>query len=212
MAQYRSWTDFCGPPKDPWTGLELVYAFSHEGSANDFYHTLRSIFNDGDKQRIFGTNYFLRCGCEPFCMEDTKKWDNFEVGATCYEEYKCDNTVFMIKYKDNYVGTKASWHAEGTTNILDWFSECAKAMYSCSEIPSSWKKEDFKGIGSTNTNGNYKPFPRVWKYDNLDITNFNLPMLNYTGDNGKPAEAFPLGNCEADCDRDSDCAVCIHIT
>jgi len=30
--------------------------------------------------------------------------------------------------------------------------------------------------------------------------------LNYRGDNGQPANAFPLGNCQGDCDDDSECA------
>lgn len=32
-----------------------------------------------------------------------------------------------------------------------------------------------------------------------------LPVLNYVGDEGSPASAFPLGPCEGDCDDDSDC-------
>jgi len=30
--------------------------------------------------------------------------------------------------------------------------------------------------------------------------------LNYRGDNGQPANAFPLGACQGDCDDDSECA------
>jgi hypothetical protein len=30
-------------------------------------------------------------------------------------------------------------------------------------------------------------------------------MLQYIGDNGLPAEAFPLGKCQGDCDNDSEC-------
>ena len=31
------------------------------------------------------------------------------------------------------------------------------------------------------------------------------PVLDYVGDNGDPSSAFPLGFCEGDCDRDSQC-------
>lgn len=30
--------------------------------------------------------------------------------------------------------------------------------------------------------------------------------LNLRGDNGEPASAFPLGNCQGDCDTDDECA------
>lgn len=30
--------------------------------------------------------------------------------------------------------------------------------------------------------------------------------MNFRGDNGQPASAFPLGNCQGDCDDDSECA------
>lgn len=30
--------------------------------------------------------------------------------------------------------------------------------------------------------------------------------LNFRGDNGQPANAFPLGNCQGDCDSDEECA------
>jgi len=32
-----------------------------------------------------------------------------------------------------------------------------------------------------------------------------LPQLKSRGNNGSPGDAFPLGNCEGDCDRDKDC-------
>lgn len=32
-----------------------------------------------------------------------------------------------------------------------------------------------------------------------------VPTLNYVGDEGIPATAFPLGRCEGDCDNDNDC-------
>lgn len=31
-----------------------------------------------------------------------------------------------------------------------------------------------------------------------------LPQVQDVGDNGDPAQAFPLGNCQADCDSDDD--------
>ena len=34
----------------------------------------------------------------------------------------------------------------------------------------------------------------------------SLPPLTYPGDNGSPADAFPLAACEGDCDSDADCA------
>ena len=39
------------------------------------------------------------------------------------------------------------------------------------------------------------------------VTN-KFPKLMKVGNNWNPPEAFPLGNCEGDCDRDSDCQVC----
>jgi hypothetical protein len=35
----------------------------------------------------------------------------------------------------------------------------------------------------------------------------NLPPIVTVGNNWVPDEAFPLKNCEGDCDRDSDCEV-----
>jgi hypothetical protein len=35
-----------------------------------------------------------------------------------------------------------------------------------------------------------------------------LLPLTYIGNNGVPESAFPLGVCEADCDKDDDCEVC----
>mmetsp|Transcript_9057 Transcript_9057/g.18200 ORF Transcript_9057/g.18200 Transcript_9057/m.18200 type:complete len:840 (+) Transcript_9057:96-2615(+) len=37
-------------------------------------------------------------------------------------------------------------------------------------------------------------------------TTEGVPSLTNPGDNGNPAEAFPLGLCEGDCDNDSQCA------
>ena len=34
------------------------------------------------------------------------------------------------------------------------------------------------------------------------------PALTYKGNNGWPRDAFPLGNCQGDCDNDNDCQVC----
>ena len=33
------------------------------------------------------------------------------------------------------------------------------------------------------------------------------PPLVHAGNNGSPASAFPLGECEGDCDNDSECQV-----
>ncbi|GKY90744.1 hypothetical protein MPSEU_000047300 [Mayamaea pseudoterrestris] len=37
-------------------------------------------------------------------------------------------------------------------------------------------------------------------------TRTTMPRLQIMGDNGSPADVFPLGNCQGDCDDDSDCA------
>lgn len=48
-----------------------------------------------------------------------------------------------------------------------------------------------KGVGDSGTDYCFeRPENYLWK----------------TGDNGSPAESFPLGKCDGDCDRDSDCA------
>lgn len=39
----------------------------------------------------------------------------------------------------------------------------------------------------------------------------NSLTLRYAGDNGSPLDAFPLGECEGDCDSDNDCEVSVNI-
>ena len=38
-----------------------------------------------------------------------------------------------------------------------------------------------------------------------------IPELITVGNNRNPAEAFPLGLCQGDCDNDNDCQVCDNI-
>jgi len=38
-----------------------------------------------------------------------------------------------------------------------------------------------------------------------------LPQLELVGNNGNPESAFPLQQCQGDCDNDSECQVCDNI-
>ena len=120
--------------------LELVYAFSSEYGWKDFYKMWLRILSQSqkNKEQIFSTNHFLRCGCESFCMDETNPYDNVHVQATCYVEELCGVRVFQIAYTDDYPeNQKAAWASTGTTRIMDWFDECALAMYGCTKTEGS---------------------------------------------------------------------------
>lgn len=265
-------TDYCFLPPEI-TGDEdaILYAFSSEDAWEDFKWQFKLATIDSDAEHIFYTNHFLRCGCESFCYEDDKHWDAVPFGATCYVEHLCGQHVFQVKYKDDYPEElKASWASEGTTEVLEWFDECATAMYGCTEV-TDFDKSLFEGTFDDWHDRRYKGFPKAFTYDVYEISPFpelesvgnnnlqsllkncegdcdrdsdcepglicmqrnnyehvpgcdndtgdshtdycyvpphldpNLPMVTYIGNNGSPADAFPLGLCEGDCDRDSEC-------
>ena len=197
-------TDYCFSPPEI-TGDEegILYAFSHPDAWEDFKWQLRLATTSDDKEHIFFTNHFLRCGCESFCYEDDKHWDDVSGGATCYVEQLCGQRVFQVKYNDNYPEElKASWASTGTTEVLEWFDECATAMYGCTEI-TDFDKSLFQGTLDDWHKSSYQGFPKTFSYDHYVMSPF--PDLVDIGDNGHPAELYPLGMCEGDCDNDSEC-------
>jgi len=189
-------------PSNPTTDedLQMLYAFSNAGSRHDFYHFLRRIMRTSNKDHIFSTNHFLRCGCESFCMEDDKHWDDVSVEATCYVEELCGQKVFQIKYDDDYPeDQKASWAATGTTRVMDWFDECASAMYGCTEI-TDFDEHEYRG---TRWFSSRWMLPKVYKYDLYEMS--ELPRNKNMGNNDKTSGVFPLGECQGDCDNDDEC-------
>jgi hypothetical protein len=138
-------------------------------------------------------------------MEDDKPWDAVGIGSVCYAEELCGQRVFKVKYEDDYPeDQKASWASTGTTQVLEWFDECATAMYGCTEV-TDFDKSTYEGTIHRWNNNKWKEFPIVFSYDVFEISPF--PNLVYKGSSWSPAEAFPLGNCEGDCNQDSDCQV-----
>ena len=81
-------------------------------------------------------------------------------------------------------------------------------MYGCSEV-TDFDKSSYEGTIHKWWSSSYKGFPKVFNYDVFEMN--PLPELDVTGNNGSPAEAFPLGACEGDCDDDGDCKVRIEI-
>jgi hypothetical protein len=193
-------------PSNPITDedLQLLYAFSNADAHKDFYLFLRRMMRSTHKDRIFSTNHFMRCGCESFCMEDDKHWDEVSVEATCYVEELCGQKVFQIKYDDDYPeDQKAPWAATGTTRVMDWFNECASAMYGCTEI-TNFDERDYRG---TRWGSSRYLLPKVYKYDSWEMS--ELPRMKNFGTN--PADLFPLGECEGDCDNDNQCQVSAYM-
>ena len=187
---------------------ELLYAFSNEDAMLDFKEFTRALMRANAKDKIFLTNHFQRCGCESFCYEQFAHWNTVVCRATCYTEHVCGSQrVYKIQYKSNYPEEeKASWHQTGTTEVMEWFNECAKAMFSCDAVPEYDDHSLYKG---TLWNHNYHPWPKVTLQNNLEVS--PLPKATYVGDHTDPNFDTLLGECEGDCDEDSDCEVRIHM-
>ena len=143
---------------------ELSYAFSHKSAWYDFHNMFEYMTGTSTRRKAFLTNHFLRCGMESFCMSEDNPFDNVQVQATCYVDELCGERVFMIAYTDDYPQyQKAAWALNGTTEVMEWFDECALAMYNCIETDDS-DKSMFKGT-SSDSNW-YKGYPREFKYEN----------------------------------------------
>lgn len=158
-----------GPAVSASSGNEapaLLYAFSHHSARDDFYKMMRDSIRSSNKDRIFLTNHFVRCGCESFCMDDPNTNDFVYYDATCYVEETCGARVFQIAYSADYPqDKKAAWASTGTAIFMDWFNECAIAMYGCSEHPDS-DRSKFMGTGYTTLFEPYwKPYPKEFNYD-----------------------------------------------
>ena len=185
--------------------LSILYAFSDSQAWADFKWNFWLATISSNKEKIFHTNHFLRCGCENFCMEDDKHWDSVPVPATCYTEELCGQRVFQIQYKNTYPTNEyASWASTGTTEPLVWFDECAKAMYGCTQI-GDYNMSKYGGTYDNWSSGSYKGFPRTYSYATFDTN--GLPQLTRVGNGWNPYDFFPLGLCQGDCDNDSECQV-----
>jgi hypothetical protein len=181
----------------------ILYAFSNRWAHRDFKNMMYRTMSVKHRDQVFLTNHFLKCGCEPFCIDETNPWDGVHVRATCYVEELCGLRIFKISYTDDYPeNLKASWASTGTTQVLEWFDECAKAMYGCTEA-TNFDKTNF--VGTRWGHRRYYGYPLVFTYNTWMRS--PLPMLTNAGDNGSPVENFPLGVCEGDCDNDADCEV-----
>ena len=145
---------------------ELLYAFSNHGAYEDFKKMMRDAIRSSNKDHIFLTNHFLRCGCESFCMDDPNTEDYVPYDATCYVEELCGTRVFQIAYSDDYPEeNKADWASTGTANFMDWFNECATAMYGCTEHPDS-DRSMFQGTGYTTVYEPYwKSYPKEFNFE-----------------------------------------------
>lgn len=162
---------------------ELLYAFSNSEAHYDFYKMMRDAMRSSNKKHIFLTNHFLRCECESFCMDEDEPFDEVHVQATCYVEELCGERVFQIAYTDDYPNDKkATWASTGTTQIMEWFDECAFAMYGCTEIEGS-DKSTFRG---TYWNKQYEGYPKVFQYHSWNGAN------NVYGLGGDRYDGFPF--------------------
>jgi hypothetical protein len=113
---------------------EILYAFSNKNAYDDFYKMMRDAMRSSNREHIFLTNHFLRCGCESFCMDHPETTGAVSYGATCYAEAVCGTRVFQIAYSDDYPEEKkADWSTTGTTKVTDWLNACAIATYGCAE-------------------------------------------------------------------------------
>ena len=140
---------------------ELLYAFSNKDAQDTFYKMMRNAMRSSNSHHIFLTNHFVRCGCESFCMDEDTPGDSVAVQATCYVEELCGQRVFQVAYAEDYPQQKVAWASTGTTQVMEWFSECASAMYGCTEHEDS-DKSSFRG---TNDNSHYNGFSKVFQYD-----------------------------------------------
>jgi len=158
-------------PDDPVDGasIELIYAFSHKDAKYDFYKMVHDAMKSSNNDNIFGTNHFLKCGCESFCMDDEP--NEGQEQATCYAEEVCGKRIFKIQYKENYPeDKKPSWYEEGTTQVMEWFSACASAQHGCEKVPESEMKYSapFEGTGYDRKSVRYpKVFQRT-KYQGYE--------------------------------------------
>jgi len=135
----------------------LVYAFSHQQAQEDFKQAVSSAIRSEYSDKIFLTNHFVRCGCESFCYDTV---DDIAAKATCYMEEQCGERTFQIKYPPNTPSAaKVSWEEEGTTKIMDWFSECAEAAFGCTLNEGSEPLTAFTGTLSP------VMFPKVFLSD-----------------------------------------------
>lgn len=181
-------TNYTDPP-------ELLYAFSHRSAWIDFYHFWRSTAKHARRNWIFKNNHFLKCGCESFCLDENNPWDSVNIKATCYVEELCGQRTYQIAYASDYPqNLRASWESTGTTLVLEWLNECARARYSCTEIPSS----DMSMYQGTRWGHHrYKGYPRIFKYDTYENETFVYGLggdkyygFPTTNNNNKPHVAW----------------------
>jgi len=167
----------------------LLYAFSHAKAYNDFKAAIDQALRSTHNKEIFLTNHFMRCGCESFCYDQARD----DPAATCYVEDQCGVHTFQIAYQDAVPEDKrVSWAKTGTTKIMDWFSECASAMYGCEFMDgSSIPLGDFNGTLSRNPEFsplNPMPFPKTWMRNDFG------GQKNVYGLGGAKRYGFPNGS------------------
>ena len=124
-------------------------------------------------------------------MDEKNPFDPVHVKATCYVEEKCGKRVFMVAYASDYPDElKPEWASTGTTEVMQWFDECAAAMYSCTEIPESDKS---LFAGTRWNHWRYKEYPIVYKYDvyNNQTLVYGLGGDKYTGFPSKKHTTWP---------------------
>ena len=153
-----------------------------------------------NKDHIFLTNHFRRCGCDSFCYGDFRRWNGYYGGATCYVEPLCGRTVYQIHYDDDYpMDKRVDWADTGTTEVLKWFDACAGAMYGCTEF-TNFDRSRFVGTKNYIWHGHYKGYMKKFLYDTHDVS--PLPYIKNLGSN----PTVTMAECEGDCDNDSHCA------
>ena len=84
-------------------------------------------------------------------------------------------------------------------------SECAGTL-KCGQRNAF---EEAPGCGGGRSDGSKTDYcydPNVGGGGQDDGVGGDGPSITRKGNNGRPADAFPLQECQGDCDRDSDCA------
>ena len=82
-------------------------------------------------------------------------------------------------------------------------TEVFESTFSCSENGLICFQRDFEPRTVPGCNGDAF---QVGNGDDDFCIQASANTLNFRGDNGQPASAFPLGNCQGDCDSDEECA------
>jgi hypothetical protein len=126
------------------TNGPIVYQFNDSVSQQSFLRVINTPAPSGSssstaaslRSKIFGTNWYWKCGSPPFCYDEGKG-----TRGTCYvqpltiDSSLCGDVDYKIDYVDG--AQPATSVAGGTKNFFPWFDECCSTFKCTRDAASS---------------------------------------------------------------------------